>query len=171
MIPMVVLRVKPRDEGALALGVIDVPQEIIEGEVIEIRLPLTRSARGNTDDLRVDVDAEIRPVHTDGMETIVEEPDDNRTLLPRQVIFVPARGTDVVFSVKPDTEQVNPNERRNGTMNLVLTVTVSYREGHRTVRKTQIQHITINLKSDRVIRRISPGLGNILGMMPKSMRG
>src|SRR5262249_61492425 len=50
MIPMIVLRVKPRDEGLLTLGMIVGPQEVVEGEEIEVRLPLNRAARSGADD-------------------------------------------------------------------------------------------------------------------------
>jgi hypothetical protein len=55
-------------------------------------------------------------------------------------------------------------------MERTLTITVSVREGHRTIRKSRTRHFTVRLNSERVIRRVPPNLGNILGLTPKSMR-
>lgn len=159
MIPMIVLKVKKHEEGLLMLDEITGPQEIIEGNEVEFRLPISRSSQlaGKDDDIRADIDA-----------TWSREPGEK--LLPRQVVYVPAAGTETVIRFKPDPNDATVDERKSGVMERTLTVTVSYKEGFRTSRKIQSHKFSVTLNSEQVVRRIPPSLGNILGLTPKSMR-
>ncbi len=159
MIPMIVLKVKKHEEGLLMLDEIAGPQEIIEGNEVEFRLPISRSSQlaGKDDDIRADIDA-----------TWSREPGEKP--LPRQVVYVPAAGTETVIRFKPDPNDATVEERKDGVMERTLTITVSYKEGFRTSRKIQSRKFSVTLNSEQVVRRIPPSLGNILGLTPKSMR-
>jgi len=159
MIPMIVLKVKKHEEGLLMLDEIIGPQEIIEGNEVEFRLPITRSSQlaGKDDEIRADIDA-----------TWSREPGEKP--LPRQVVYVSATGTETVIRFKPDPNDATVEERKAGVMERTLTITVSYKEGFRTSRKIQSRRFSVTLNSEQVVRRIPPSLGNILGLTPKSMR-
>ena len=50
-----------------------------------------------------------------------------------------------------------------------LTIVVRYSEGGRIKRKLQKQAFAVRLNLERVVRRVPPSLGNILGLTPKTM--
>lgn len=62
------------------------------------------------------------------------------------------------------------DDREKGAMEKTLTLTVSYREGVRTNRKSQAHQFSVRLNPDQVVRRVPAHLVNILGLTPKSMR-
>jgi len=159
LIPMVVMKVKPQDEGILVLDEIVGPKDIVEGEEIDLKLKMYRSKKGDgkADDLRVDIEASY---------SADSEPVD----LPAQVLFVTSKGTDCIVNFKPDTAGATPDERREGAMKRTLTVTATYRDGHRIRRKTARKDFVVQLNSEQVVRRVPTHLGNILGLTPKSMR-
>lgn len=86
-----------------------------------------------------------------------------------QVDSVGTGGAQVPAAICHKPEQANPDERRAGSMQRVLTVTVSWREGARTARKSRTLAYTVQLNSERVVRRLG-NLGSILGLAPKGMR-
>lgn len=49
-------------------------------------------------------------------------------------------------------------------------MTVSYRDGRRTVRNSQTCRFSVRLNPEQIVRRVPAHLGNILGLTPKSMR-
>ncbi len=159
LIPMVVLQVKAREEELLTLQPINGPKEVIEGEEIEFRMRLIRTATGKNaaSELRVDVEASY------GLE-----PD--QSPLPPQVLFVPKQGIEVVYRFRPDPDEATPEEQRQGLMKRELTIVVRYREGNRVKRKLQKHPFAVRLNSERVVRRVPTSLGNILGLTPKSMQ-
>jgi hypothetical protein len=158
LIPMAVLRVRARDEGLLSVGAIICPQNLIEDKEAEFKLHLSLNQHsGNGEqDLRVDAEAsyahdlEQKPLH--------------------QIIYVTTQGTDLVFRFVPDTAGATDDERLKGIMGRTLSITMSYREGYRTVHKSRVHNFTVQLNSDKIIRRVPSHLGNILGLTPKSMR-
>jgi hypothetical protein len=159
MIPMVVLRVKPREEGPLIMDQITGPVETVEGEEATFILRLARPAQGvaKLEELRVDVEAMYS-----------HEPDQRP--LPHQVVYVGAKGGAVTYRFVPDPNDATDEERKSGAMERTLTITLSYRDGRRTARKSRIHRFTVRLNSEQVIRRVPSHLGNILGLTPKSMR-
>ena len=159
MIPMIVLRVKPPEEGLVTLDDITGPNEVLEGEEIEFRMPLNRNPREG---------AEQEGVRVDVTATYGQGPDEHH--LQPQVLYVPLKGTEVVYRFRPNANDAKDEERKRGTMERVLIITVSYRDGRRTSRKSRTHRFSIRLNSEKVIRRVPPHLGNILGLMPKSMR-
>jgi hypothetical protein len=163
-IPMVVLKVRSRSEGILALNTIIGPQEVLEDEEAVFRLPMGRSEQSGGDDLRVNVEAQLSAVQ----QTDLEAADSVIDLSP-QVLFVPQGGSEAVFRFKPEVERASPEERRVGELRRIFTVTVSYRDGRRTVRQTQTHEFVIRLNSEKIRRRVG-NLGNILGLTPKGMR-
>ena len=158
MIPVAVFKVREKDEGLLILDDIVGPAEVIEGREAEFRLRLARSpGAGLFEELRVDVEG-----------SYAREPEHES---PRnQVLYVSYQGADVVYRLKPDTQDATVEERQQGVMERTLAITVSYREGRRTVRKARTHRFTVRLNSEQVIRRVPAHLGNILGLMPKRLR-
>lgn len=159
MIPMVVLKVKEQEEGLILLGAITGPNEAVEREEVEFRLVLSRTDKETDrgEEIRVDVGA-----------TYSREPEERP--LPNQVLYVPTKGTEVVYRFRPDPQDATVDERKQGIMERTLTITVSYREGTRAHRKSRTHRFSVRLNPDQVIRRVPAHLGNILGLTPKSMR-
>jgi len=159
LIPMAVMKVKPQEEGLLNIEEIIGPNEAVEGEEISFIVKMYRMKKGDgqAEDIRVDVDASYN-----------SEPEPVQQ--PTQVLFVASKGTDCIINFNPDTSGATPDERREGIMKRTLTVTATYREGHRTRRKTVRKDFAIQLNSEQVVRRVPTHLGNILGLTPKSMR-
>ena len=159
MIPMVALKVLEQEEGVIVLKDIIGPAEAVEGEEIEFVLNLIRIDidTDKTDEIRVDVNASYSL-----------EPD-NRPL-PGQVLYVSKKGTDVVYRFRPDPNDATVDERKQGTMERMLTINVTYKEGLRIYKKSRTHKFTVRLNPDQVVRRVPANLGNILGLTPKSMR-
>ncbi|MCX6712175.1 MAG: PglZ domain-containing protein [Candidatus Vogelbacteria bacterium] len=157
MIPMAVLRVKSQEEGLLMLDTISCPDEVLEGQEIEFRMSVRRASTSSLafDDMRIDVEAAVSP---------------GDLTLPHQVLYVDANSADVMYTYRPDTTDATTEERLTGSMERLLTIAITYRENNKTVRKSQAQKFSIQLNSEKVVRRVPPGLGNILGMTPKGMR-
>ena len=162
LIPMVVLKVKPRDEGLLTLEPITGPADALEGEELEFRMRISPTISSNTDhsawagELRAEVEGHYS-----------RDPD--RFRLPSQILYVPPQGTDVVYRFIPDSGDAADEERRAGEMERTLTLTVTYRMGRRSVRKSQTHHIVVLLNKDEIVRRVG-NLGNLLGLTPKGMK-
>ncbi len=159
MIPMAVLEVKPKEEGLITLDAISGPSEGVENETLEFRLKINRigTPAMKAGDIRADVSAFLRKK-------------DGQSALPDQVLYVPASGVDVMYRVKPETDDADPDELREGIMKRVLTVTVRYREGHRSVQKTATHAFTVQLNPEKLVRRVPTHLGKILGLTPKGLR-
>lgn len=159
MIPMIVLRMKGRDEGLLTLSSLSGPHEVVEGEEIEVRTRLAAAPRGGLfDETRADVEAN----YTQGADG---------ASLPSQVHYVSMAGVDVVYRFRPDPNDATDEERRAGRMERTLTLTASYRQGRRTIRTSRTHRFAVQLNAERVIRRVPAGLGNILGLTPRGLRG
>ncbi len=158
LIPMVALRVKAKDAGLLALSAVEGPSEVVEGQEAEYHLTIVRAgqAAAGVEEVRVEVEA-----------TYSREPD--RFSLPRQVLYVGPQGAEVRCRFRPDPGDASDEERREGAMERTLTIAISYREGHRNVRKSQTCRFTVKLNAEQVVRRVG-NLGTILGLTPKSMR-
>ncbi|MEI7557059.1 hypothetical protein [Candidatus Chlorohelix sp.] len=173
MIPMVVMKVKTREKGLLTLDPISGPNEALEGEELVFRLQLHRttsrtSSRNQKDgeDLAVEVEATCTSLE------VGEETEDAQPLnLPRQLLYLSRqegeRPAEVIYRFKPGREQATLSELQHERMKRLLTITISYREGRRTVRKSQSLRFTVQLKSERVIRRVPSSLGSIMGLTPR----
>lgn len=55
-------------------------------------------------------------------------------------------------------------------MTRTLSVTLQFRDRRKMVRRTLATKFTVRLNSQRVVRRVPPALGSILGMTPKRLR-
>jgi hypothetical protein len=170
IIPMVVLRVRPKDEGLIGLDQIEGPKEVLEGQEVVFQLRLGRSAKQSLfeEELRVDVEIEISAPRQPGAEPGESEAS-TTTPSPRQVCYVGAGGAQVPIAICHKPEEATTDERRAGSMQRVLTVTLSWREGARTARKSRTLAYTVQLSSERVVRRLG-NLGSILGLAPKGIR-
>jgi hypothetical protein len=159
MIPMVVARMVPREEEILMLDAIAGPLELVEGEDAEFRMRVLRVApkAGKSAELRVDVEASYS-----------REPDQRQ--LPRQVLYVPPLGSEVVVRFRPDTAEATTEERQKQLMERILTITASYSEARRCFRKSQTRRFVVRLNPEQVIRRVPSHLGNILGLTPKGLK-
>jgi len=159
MIPMIALKVKEHEEGAIVLKDIVGPVEVLEGEKVEFILNLTRIDKeaDKTDEIRIDVNASYSfKLHA--------------RPLPSKVMYVSPKGTDIVYIFRPDPNDATVEERKQGAMERTLTVNVSYKEGFRLFRKSRTHNFKVRLNPDQVVRRVPANLGNILGLTPKSMR-
>lgn len=158
MIPMVVLKVRPHDEGLLRIEEPIGPSEVVEGEGIEFNFRLSKAAGKPflDDDLRVDIEA-----------TYSREPESNT--LPHQVVYVGTKGTDVLFRFVPQANEATIDERKQGVMERTFTVTASYYDGKKLSRLVRTKRFTVQLNSEKIVRRVG-NLGSILGLTPKSMR-
>jgi hypothetical protein len=174
MIPMVVMKVKTREKGLLTLDPISGPNEALEGEEVVFRLQLHRTASHKDDeDLAVEVEATCTSLEV-GEETSRYE-DAQPLNLPRQLLYISSQSTErpterpaeVIYRFKPGREQATLSELQHERMKRLLTITISYREGRRTIRKSQSLRFTVLLKSDRVIRRVPSSLGSIMGLTPR----
>jgi len=90
--------------------------------------------------------------------------------LPPQIQYISGAGMDIVFRFIPDAADASDEERKAGVMERTLRVSVQYREAQRTVRKTRTIRFSLRLNSEKVVRRVPPHLGKILGLTPKSMK-
>lgn len=162
LIPMVVLRMKPRGAG-VNFHSISGPKEVLEGQEVELRLHFSRSkatekaSESEPTDLRTDIEAS----YAYGEE---------RRQLPRQVLFLGIGEKEVSYCFSFDTNDISLEERRIGIAERVINVTASYNDGGRLMRKSQTHRLSIRLRLDKVIRRVPPQLGTILGLTPKTMK-
>lgn len=158
LIPMVVLKVKAPDQGLLSLGVIDGPQDVLEGETLVFSACINYHATSLfAEETRVEVRARYAA-------------DDDKYPLPSQVLYVGTAGDSINYTFVPDAGDASTEERRHGVMSRVFTLEIVYRDGHKTVHKTRTKRFNVKLNADKVVRRLPTSLGNILGMTPKSMR-
>lgn len=159
IIPMVALKVRSQQEGFLTIDQIKGPKEAVEGEEIEFRLRLAKRKLNDRpdEDVRVDVEA-----------TYSREPD--RYSLPHQALFVSHQGTDIVYRFVPNPEDATADERRQGRMERVFNITVSYSAGSKVFKNSRMFAFAVKLNTEQIIRRVG-SLGGILGLTPKSMKG
>jgi len=160
LIPMVALRVRDKDEDQLlGLSSISCPNEVLEGQELEFTLHATRTGASAKLGKEMRVDVDVSYAHDAGKHS-----------LPSQVCYVPVTGTDITSRFVPNAGDATDEERKNGLMERTLIVTVSFHEGNRLHRKSQTHKFSVKLNSERVIRRVPPQLGNILGLTPKGIR-
>ena len=157
LIPMIVMRVKSPEEGLLVLGAITGPTEVIEGEEAEFRLPVKPAKAQKAQDVRVEAHATYQ-----GKE--------DAPPLPHQIQYVSGDGAEMVFRFRPDTDAASEGERRAGVMERTLRISVTYREGARTVRKSRTLSFSVRLNPAKIVRRVPAHLGKILGLTPRSMK-
>jgi hypothetical protein len=152
-IPMAVLRVKAQEVGSLVLEKLDLPAEVLEGEELVARVRV----RSSIEDLRVDLGASWS-----------HEPD--AVTLPSQVHYLSSEAQVLSLTFKVDGTLATEEERRLGTMKRTLSVTLQFRDGRKTHRRTVTEVFAVRLNLEKVVRRVPPALGNILGMTPKGLR-
>jgi hypothetical protein len=152
-IPMVVLRVKAQEQGAVVLEKLDLPAEVVEGEELVARVRI----RSTEEDLRVDLGASWS-----------NEP--NVVALPGQVHYLSSGVQVLSFTFKVDGTLATEQERTVGSMKRTLSVTLQFRDGRKTHRRTLTEAFAVRLNLERVVRRVPPALGSILGMTPKGLR-
>ncbi|MDI9570605.1 MAG: PglZ domain-containing protein [Pseudomonadota bacterium] len=156
LVPMLAMRVKAPEEGLLALGAITGPSELIEGEVTEFRMPVQLTQSHKNREIRIEVQA-------------VYQNKEGSASIPNQVQYVSATGGEVVFRFIPDAADASNDERKIGIMERTLRISVTYREGQRTVRKARTIRFSLRLNSEKIVRRVPAHLGKILGLTPKNM--
>ncbi|MGV8120122.1 MAG: hypothetical protein AB2L14_10225 [Candidatus Xenobiia bacterium LiM19] len=155
IIPMIVLKVKEKEKGLLAISGINAASECGESEDLVFSLKLT-PVKEKAESIRVDLEAVLGSAGSGGEREV-----------SRQICFVPPGGYQFSGAVKIKSDDATDEERLNGLMERVLTVSVSWREGHHMVRRSCSHRFTVRLNNERVIRRVPSSLGNILGLMPK----
>ncbi len=158
-VPMVVLRIRDRDEGLLVLDEISGPSEVFEGQDAEFRVRVARTDRGRK--LPGDIRAQLVASYTN-------EPghDDIR----KQTVYVTEKGTEVCFAVRCTSTDLSDDQRKIGRVKRTLIVTLSYTDGRESVHKSRARQFEEQLDVDRVARRVPPSLGKVLGMAPRGSR-
>jgi hypothetical protein len=159
LIPMIVLRVKDKEEGLINLSDIKGNFEILEGEEIEFSLKITLTDKGKEKDeeIKVDVDGAY------GAGQIKET-------LPDQILYVSEKGENIIYRFKPAMNSVTAEERRKGLVERTLTITVKYwdLDKKKSFRKSRFFRFAVRLNSEQVVRRVPASLGNILGLTPRN---
>lgn len=159
LIPMIVLRVREKDETLLILDDILGPAEIIEGQEVEFCLPV-RPRTVLKAEIRLEVTGEIRGLmHVENSEALNE-----------QTLFISTREIRINYRLKPDCATAGEAERKEGILKRRLILTIGYWDGKKQVTKSRMREFNIQLNSERIVRRVPTSLGNILGLTPKSMR-
>ncbi len=157
LVPMVVAKVREADAGWLAVGEIDGPDELLEGQAGTFTLSLrSRKAGEDQEELKVQVEGGI-------------EAEGGQTSVPRVVVFLEGDEVAPSFEITPDAALATAEERKAGTMGAAVVLTVGRREGGKWIRVVRRKRVTVRLNSERIARRIPPQLGAILGLTPKNM--
>ena len=73
-------------------------------------------------------------------------------------------------SFVPDASLATEQERKTGLLKRTLSVALLFRDGRKTVRRMIAADLTVRLNLEKVVRRVPPALGSILGMTPKGLR-
>jgi hypothetical protein len=156
-IPMVVMRVKAPEEGLITLGPISGPSDIVEGEQAEFRMSVQLAKSYKDKEIRLEAEARYATK-------------EETTPIPRQVQYVSAPGRELAFRFMPDPADASDEELKAGAMPRTLRITIACREAERTVRKMATLDFTLRLNPDKIVRRVPPHLGRILGLTPKGMQ-
>jgi hypothetical protein len=156
LVPMLAMRVKTADDGLFALGATQGPDKLIEGETAIFRLPVTLATSCRERELRLEIQASYSG-----------KPDN---LPPVQVQYITHPGGEIVVSFVPDPNDASGDERRKGAMTRTCRISVVYHAQRGPVRKSQSVEFSVNLNSEKIVRRVPPSLGKLLGMMPKGMK-
>lgn len=157
MIPMIVLQVKQPDTGKLKIE-LQGSKEAVESEEIELCVILNwGDDRKSSQDLRVDIEAS----YSLGQEEMA---------LPQKVVYVPPlKEKEVIYRFIPDMTKLPASERLKEDTRISMTVTISYKDGRRSVRRSKSHEIRVRVNSEKIIRRMG-NLGSILGLTPRGMR-
>ena len=172
MIPMAVLRVREKDEGLIIFNEISGPNEIVEGQQAEFCLRLRRSqtAERAFRELRLDIEATVSVESGKWKEKNGKTDVPSTQNLPSKILFLSGQQLEITYKLPPEALDTTVEERHQGMMERILTITVSYRHNGRIFRKSLTRRFTVQLNSERIIRRVPAHLGKILGLKPKSMR-
>jgi len=157
LVPMLAMRVKTPEEGLLVLGPIVGPAELIEGEEAEFKMPAELTESHKHKEIRIEAQA-------------VYQNKESTPALSSLLQYISASGGEIVFRFVPDATDASDEERKTGIMERTLRISVTYREAQRMVRKGRETKFSVRLNSEKIIRRVPPHLGKILGMTPKGMR-
>jgi hypothetical protein len=157
MIPMIVLQVKQPDAGELKIELRGC-KEAVEGEEFELGIILSRpDDRKSPQDLRVDIEASYNCCLGD-------------IALPQKVSYLPALSEkEVFYRFVPDMTKLPASERLKEDIRFTITVSVSYQEGRKPIRRSRSHEFMVKINSEKIIRRMG-NLGSILGLTPRGMR-
>ena len=157
LVPMVVLRVKTPEDGLFTLGEVQGQTELTEGEEAELRVPVIFAASCKEHELRLEAQA----AYCENTDMFYQP----------QVQYINRPGGNIVLRFVPDPESASKEERRKGIMKRVCRISVAYHaSAGRTVRKARTFEFTVHLNSEKIIRRVPPSLGKLLGMMPRGIK-
>ena len=154
---MCVLQVKQPDAGELKIELRG-SKEAVEGEEVELGVILSRpDDRESAQDLRVDIEAS----YNCGQDEMA---------LPLKVAYLSALyEKEVFYRFVPDMTKLPASERLKEDTKVIITVTVSYKEGRRSARWSRSHEFRVRINSEKIIRRMG-NLGSILGLTPRGMR-
>ena len=157
LVPMIVLRQKSTEDGLFSLGEFEGQLDLTEGEETELNLQVSFTASVNEDDIR--------------LKTIFSYKKDQSASPQLQTYYFSRLGGKIDLKFTPDTSDATDDERRDGIMKRDGLINVDYYDSStgRIVRKSRMCTFSVNLSTERVIRRVPQNLGKLLGMMPKGM--
>jgi len=157
LVPMVVLRQKSPEDGLFILGEFEGQTDLTEGEKAEFRIHVNFTASVSEDEIRLKTFFSYQK---------------NASAIPQvQTHYFNRLGGKIDLNFTPDTSDATDEERRAGVMKREGRIDADYYDpiSGRTVRKSRVCSFTVNLSTERVIRRVPQNLGKLLGMMPKGM--
>jgi hypothetical protein len=157
IIPMALLEIKRKDKEGVMLELTSAPSEVYEGEEVQFRVLLhnNRTSKIADEELRIDLSAQYS-----------KQPDNDP--LKSRVVYVAPWGTqEEVFHFVVPADEATAEERGAGFMTRMFSVTATYREGSRYLRRNVGQVFTIRLNTERIVRRVG-NLGTILGLTSRN---
>lgn len=157
IVPMALLEVKRKEKEGVVLEFTSVPSDVNEGEEIQFRVMINnnRTSKIADEDLRVDLSAQYS-----------KQPDNDP--MKSRVAYVAPWGThDETFLFIVPADEATAEERAAGVMTRIFSVTATYREGSRYLRRNASHAFTIKLNTERIVRRVG-SLGTILGLTSKN---
>jgi len=156
-IPMIVLRQKSSEDSLFSLGEFEGQFELTEGEEAEFHIQVNFTATVKEDDIR--------------LRTFFTYKKDQYASPQLQTYYFNRLGGKIELRFTPDTSDATDDERRDGIMKRDGLINVDYYDttSERTIRKSRMHTFTVNLSTERVIRRVPQNLGKLLGMKPKGM--
>lgn len=157
IIPMIAMRVKAPEEGLLLLDPITGPQHLVEGQRAEFRMPVHLATSQTRQEARIEIQAAYQNRET-------------TPALPAQVQYISFGKGEVVVRFVPDATDASSDEQKVGTLERTLKISVTFRDGPRTIRKARDTVFSLRLNCEKISRRVPAHLGKVLGMMPKGLR-
>ena len=157
MVPMIAMRVKLPEDSLFSLGEVRGLTDFTEGEEVELHIPVSFASSIKEQEVRL----EVKYAYHDHFDV-------NPMI---QTNYIARTGGEISLRFLPDIQDASDEERRKYSMKRNCRIDVDYydQDTGRTVRKSRTFTFDVNLSSEKLVRRVSPSLGKLLGMMPKGI--